>query len=448
MTFLILTFSISKIDQIVSQLITQSNNLIFLAMVKRAAEPETEENAENIDSDFSDSDDAASVSDTESVEESAQGKRLRLAKQYLDKLEGEQLNTENDSELNRDLIAHRLQQDVLAEKGKLEIRVGKRLCVLENKFTLKGHRKSPTSLAITDTHLFSSSKDGAIIKWDITTGKKVTVVKHDSKKQILALAASSDNMYLASGGEDKMIILWDIATMTFVKCFRKHRGAITALAFRRNSHLLMSGSTDRSVILWNCDDKLYIESLYGHQDIVTGMDSFLQERVVTVGGQDKTLRLWKIQEESQLVFNGHKNTVIDCVSMLNEEHFVTGSQDNVLCVWHIKKKKPAITELKAHAKGSWISAVAALKNTECFISGSNGGNVKIWACAENYRAMALIKSIDVVGTVNSIVIPQDNSCFVLGVGQEPKMGRWWCNKDARNRVLVYPMVIEDEEVNR
>merc|ERR1719204_1943657 len=112
-----------------------------------------------------------------------------------------------------------------------------------------------------------------------------------------------------------MIMLWDIDTMTFVKCFRKHRGAITALTFRRNSHLLMSGSADRSVNLWNCDDKLYIESLYGHQDTVTGMDSFLQERVVTVGGHDKTLRLWKIQEESQLVFNGHRNTVLDCVTM-------------------------------------------------------------------------------------------------------------------------------------
>ena len=420
---------------------------ISAVMVKRAAEPEIEENVEDIDSDFSDDDGASSVSDAGSLEETAQGKRLRLAKQYLDKLENEQLKSENDTEINRDLIAHRLQQDVLAEKGKLETRVGKRLCVLENKFALKGHRLSPTCLAITDTHLFSGSKDGAIIKWDLLTGKKLSVVKHDSKKQILALAASSDNVYLASGGQDKMIVLWDIGTMSFVKCFRKHRGPITALTFQRNSHLLMSGSVDRSVNLWNCDDKLYIESLYGHQDMVTDMDSFLQERVVTVGGHDKTLRLWKIQEESQLVFNGHKNTVLDCVSMLNEEHFVTGSQDNVVAVWHIKKKKPAITQLEAHAKGSWVSAVAGLKNTECFISGSNGGNVKIWACAENYRSMECIRSIEIVGTVNSIVISQDNSCFALGVGQEPKMGRWWSDKKARNRVLVYPMVIEDE-VNR
>lgn len=415
-------------------------------MAKREAEDPTEE----IDSDFSDSggEEAGSSSDEGSIEETTQAKRIRLAKQYLMKLENEQLKNEDDAEASQDPIAHRLQQDVLAEKGKLERRVGKRLCVLENKFTLRAHRLSPTCLAITDAFLFSASKDGAIIKWELSSGKKLSVVKHQSKKQILALAASTDDLYLASGGLDKLINIWDISTMTVVKKFTRHRGPITALVFRRNSHLLMSGSMDRTVNLWNCDDMLYVESLYGHQDQVTCMDSFLQERVVTVGGHDKTLRLWKIPEESQLVFNGHPNSVLDCVSMLNEEHFVTGCQNNTLSVWHIKKKKPTTTKLNAHGAGSWISAVCAIKNTECFLSGSNDGLVKVWACVETYRSMDCIRSVEVGGTVNGIVMPPDASCFAVAVGQEHRRGRWWSDKSARNKVLVYPVVIQDEDVIR
>ena len=423
----------------VAQYLFNELNTFYRKMVKR----EAEEDEEEIDSDFSSEEEA---SEEDIVEETTQTKRLRLAKQYLERLENEQLKSENDA--TDDLIAHRLQQDVLAEKGKLETRVGKRLCVLENKFTLKGHRLSPTSLAITDTFLFSASKDGAIVKWDLSSGKKLSVVKQDSKKQILAIAASTDSCYLASGGLDKVIYIWDIGAMKVVKRFTKHRGAITALAFRRNSHLLMSGSADRTVNLWNCDDMLYVESLYGHQDHVTGIDSFLQERVVTVGGRDKTLRLWKIPEESQLVFNGHPQSVLECVSMLNEEHFVTGCQNNVINVWHIKKKKATITQHKAHKLGSWISAVCALKNTECFLSGSSGGNVKMWACSDTYRALECIKEVSAVGTVNSIVVAPDNSCFALAVGQEHRMGRWWSDKAARNRVLLYPILIEEENVNR
>lgn len=419
-------------------------------MVKR--KPDPVDPGSDIDSDeFSDLEDAASdVSDAGSIEESAGSKRLRLAKQYLQKLETEQSRDYEDEEINRDLIAHRLQQDVLAEKGKLEMRISKRLCVLPNTHALKGHRLSPTCVAITDKFLFSASKDGALIKWDLVNNcKKLAVVKHLSKKQIFALAASTDSVLLASGGQDKLVNLWDVASVTILKSFRKHRGPITALVFQRNTHLLMSGSQDRSVNLWNCDDKLYIESLYGHQDHVTGMDSFLQERVVTVGAHDKTLRLWKIPEESQLVFNGPKRAVLDCVSMLNEEHFVTGSQDNLLLVWHIKKKKPVIFRPNAHATDSWICAVAAIKNTECFISGSNGGILKIWACSENYRTMECIREIELVGTVNGIVIAPDNSCFAVAVGQEPRIGRWWSDKAAKNRVQVFPMRIEPvEEVCR
>ena len=43
----------------------------------------------------------------ESIEETAAGKRLRLAKQYLDKLENQEAREENDAAVNREIIAHR-----------------------------------------------------------------------------------------------------------------------------------------------------------------------------------------------------------------------------------------------------------------------------------------------------------------------------------------------------
>eukprot|EP00116_Pleurobrachia_bachei_P004828 sb/3465090/ len=378
-------------------------------MVKRGAVDIAPQDSD-IDSEveFSDNPDAESVSETESIEETAAGKRLRLAKQYLNKLENQEVREENDAEANREIIAHRLQQDVLAERGRLEERISKRLCILDTSRSQlrRGHRLSPTCVALTDTHIYSSSKDGAITKWCLVEGsggKKVCTVRHPSGKAVFAITASTDNILLASGGEDKKVIVWDAVTMTPIKTFHKHRDVITSLVFRTNSHLLFSGARDRTINLWNCDEMVYIESLYGHQDHVTSLDSFLQERVVSVGGRDRSLRLWKVAEESQLVFNGHKNTVIDCVSMLNEEHFVTGSQDNVVAVWHLKKKKPVASHRNAHGPGSWVCSIVAFRNTECFVSGGSGGGlIKVWACAENYLSLSCLKEIPMVGTVNSL----------------------------------------------
>ena len=385
------------------------------------------------------------ISDAESIEETVHGKRLRLAKQYLAKLENEQILAETDAQINADPISHRLEQDVLQEKGRLERRIGKRVCVLENKSSFKGHRLSPTAIAVSEDFVFSAGKGGEVIKWCAKSGRKMAVVKHKSKKQILAIAVTSDGKILASGGHDKLVVLWDTDTMETIKAFTKHRGYITALAFRKNSRLLASGSVDRTINLWNCEDLCYIESLYGHQDAITSMDSFIRERVITVAGHDKTLRLWKIPEESQLVFNGHKLSIMECVSMLNEELFVTGSQDNSVCVWHINKKKPIATQRPVHSPGSWICSIAAMRNTECFWTGSNDGVVKLWACSNEYRSMECLKEVAVVGTVNSISISPEQTQVMFAVGQEHRLGRWWSNKKAKNVLICVSLTYSDSK---
>lgn len=105
------------------------------------------------------------------------------------------------------------------------------------------HRQSVTAICITDddTLGFSASKDGMIIQWNIETeqsdkyqlpGDNVapstangglvqgsTIKKTDKKgsRHILSLAVSSDGRYLASGGLDRAIHLWDIRSRQHIQ---------------------------------------------------------------------------------------------------------------------------------------------------------------------------------------------------------------------------------------
>ena len=110
--------------------------------------------------------------------------------------------------------------------------------VSEGRTIGRRHRQSITAIYITDddTLGFSASKDGMICQWNIETGisekyewpcdsiapstAKVGVVHGSARnkasrkgsKHVLALAVSSDGRYLASGGLDQAVHLWDTRT--------------------------------------------------------------------------------------------------------------------------------------------------------------------------------------------------------------------------------------------
>lgn len=112
------------------------------------------------------------------------------------------------------------------------------------------HRKSVTAVALSeDDHKgFSASKDGTILHWDVDSGKhekyqwpseevlrshgardtQAPATKHS--RHVLALAVSSDGKYLASGGLDRHIHLWDTRT-------RKHIQVNFIYYFRFGKHV-------------------------------------------------------------------------------------------------------------------------------------------------------------------------------------------------------------------
>lgn len=97
--------------------------------------------------------------------------------------------------------------------------------------------------------MYTSGKDGCIIKWDLYTGKKVHIFhkvrppKESGKgkgkakaepadveghtDEIWALALSPDGRLLASGGKDRRVGVWDVDKNEWVKGFGGHRDSIS-----------------------------------------------------------------------------------------------------------------------------------------------------------------------------------------------------------------------------
>lgn len=274
--------------------------------------------------------------DEDEVEETAEERKLRLAKKYLEEIERaekERLESKPDVRVvDGEVVTER----VLAPQKVTFDLLGPDL---DSVVCLKNaHRLSVTVVAVSsdDKFIISGSKEGRLIKYCFETHRKLNVVKEGKRgvdeefaghtSCILAVAVSSDSTKIASSDESAFIKIWDPEEMELLQTLKGHRAPVTGLSFRINHHTLYSCSKDKTIKLWDVDELGYIETLFGHQDPVTSIDSMYKDRAITAGGMDSSIRMWKIVEESQLLFQGN-GASIDCVRYLDEQHFVSGADD-------------------------------------------------------------------------------------------------------------------------
>ncbi|KAJ3222352.1 pre-rRNA processing protein [Clydaea vesicula] len=449
---------------------------------------ENEQFDENENDNKIEDDDDDSEAEIEKKETAAQ-KRLRLAKQYLQKVK-EEVADDEDDDPDKDLIADRLKYDALEVAGKNFHKVAERYANLENvkirtfKAKKNCHQQSITSISVAKlserflnkksqdnsalnnhpVYIYSTSKDGSIVKWCFYTGKKLKYIpglikptKRIKKKfnekmitsnvghndHILCSATSMDGRFLVTGGKDKVIQIWSVLDDKNLGQFKQHRDAISCLVFRMGTNQLFSGSFDRSVKVWNVEELSYIETLFGHQDGITNIAALSKERCLTSGARDRTVRLWKIVEESQLIFRcaqtgedddlllieeggdikkkkkiiGASGGSVDTVCMIDEETFISGTDSGAISLWSVNKKKPVYTRLRCHGNGeikegknllgnnsycNWITSLASLPYTDLFASGSCDGFVRLWKIHESKKSFSILSHFPCLGFINTL----------------------------------------------
>ncbi|KAI0705649.1 WD40 repeat-like protein [Earliella scabrosa] len=414
----------------------------------------------------------------EDEDETPAQKRLRLAKLYLDSVkQGLSLaDGEFDAaEIDRELISARLKQDVMEHSGKVHLFVADTydLSKPPSIRTKRAHRFSVTAaVASSDARwLYTSGKEGSIIKWDLHSGRQVHTfhkARLDKGKgksrdtgevkghsdEVWALAISPDGKYLASGGKDRRVGVWDVEKNEWVKGFGGHRDCISALAFRRAQPSLQtptqlySGSYDRTLKLFDLSTMGYVETLFGHQAPVLSIDALRGETAVSAGGRDKSVRYWKVPEETQLVFRGGGGSrwyddlegmeadeagpkggkgdtksekfvegSIECVAMIDETTFVSGGDSGSISLWSTQRKKPVFTQALAHGidlsqveaedietvrKPRWITALGSLRYSDLFASGSWDGEIRLWKLDAKLKSFSLVGTLPALGVVNSL----------------------------------------------
>lgn len=442
--------------------------------------------------------------DDDEQEEALETKRVRLAREYLQKLEGQSADSsssddasgsssdeeaEDGDRLGRKLQKQRQKREgtferILADKVARQIKSNLNVKADESSSSschvsyLRGHDLTPTCVALTaqGSKAVSGSKDHSVLLWDIENQSKITsILPHwkqsvDADKdrrtlgQVLSVACSDDDRYASVGKRDATVKIFDLRAKTnynLVHTFQGHKGPVTCLTFRSQSLQLFSGSDDRCIRHYNLAEMLYLETLYGHQFGVTSIDCWRKERPISVG-QDRTARAWKLELDTHLIFRGgSKMQAADCISLIKDDWFITGHQDGTLALWMTEKKKAVTTVETAHGTdeitglGRNVTSVGCLPGSDLAASGSTDGHLRFWKVRTgrtlDERGLDELFAVPLPGYINAISFGPKAKFCVAAVGQEHRLGRWNRIAGAKNRLAVVKLyndqgVVEGDEL--
>ncbi|MBX5450222.1 serine/threonine-protein kinase [Thermogemmatispora sp.] len=207
-------------------------------------------------------------------------------------------------------------------------------------------------------------------------------------ERILALAWSPDGKYLAAAGEERVVLVWEVATRRIICTYRGHHGSIAALAWSPDSRQLASGGEDRTVHVWEpaTTTGSNIRIYYGHHDKVNALAWSPDGRLVASASDDQAVHVWEARDprgldggREPLCYYGHSGSVT-CVAWSQDGQLLaSGSVDEQVHVWPVSGMASLSTPLVSYRGHSdWVSTLAWSPTGDAIASGSWDGTVQIW----------------------------------------------------------------------
>eukprot|EP00916_Digyalum_oweni_P012353 GHVL01020462.1.p1 GENE.GHVL01020462.1~~GHVL01020462.1.p1 ORF type:complete len:321 (+),score=59.73 GHVL01020462.1:34-996(+) len=159
---------------------------------------------------------------------------------------------------------------------------------------------------------------------------KITRVLAGHSGWVRCLAVDWTNEWFASGGQDRLIKIWDLATGTLKLTLTGHVSTVRGLAVSSRHPYLFSCAEDQQVKCWDLEVNKVVRHYHGHLSGVYCLSLHPSLDVLFTGGRDAVVRVWDIRTKQEVhCMSGHSGTVMSLVSQSEEPQVISGSMDKM-----------------------------------------------------------------------------------------------------------------------
>ncbi|KAI5122212.1 hypothetical protein M0805_002701 [Coniferiporia weirii] len=268
--------------------------------------------------------------------------------------------------------------------------------------------------------LFTGSKDSTVREWNLSTGAVDRVFEGVHTESVLSLCAHGN--YLASGGSDLRVCIWDLRDGSLVTSFTDHQDSVLCVRF--DSERLVTCSKDGTIRFYrfNYDSTKRIldeGTILGTHRAAINSVAFAGEFIVSVSG-DKSLRVWDPRTGEKVhSFESHHTRGIATVDALGSL-VMSGSSDKHIRIFDIKTRRGWSTAPEFHDPLSVRDSGPGV--VDCAVCEVCGGTVTERRCSGAHSRRSGVPASDMHSDlVRSVAIGTE---FVLSASYDKTIKVW------------------------
>ena len=231
--------------------------------------------------------------------------------------------------------------------------------------------------------LVSGSHDRKVRLWNVSTGKSLTSIEHNSP--VMGLSLSPDESLLASSGGSKGtdFSLWSLNTLLLEKRLSGHTRMVHAVAFHPSGNWLASAAEDQTVRFWNLADGACFRTIKAHEEIVWSVAFSHDGKLLATGSYDHTAKLWDVDSgECVATLSQHTDQVFSVAFSPDDALMATTSSDGSIKLWAVQTGQ-CLKTLTGH--NGFVSSGTFYplgdRSKPLFISGGFDSQIKVWDVA-------------------------------------------------------------------
>lgn len=212
---------------------------------------------------------------------------------------------------------------------------------VQNLISYHIHTDKITSFHSKNKFIFaSSSKDGTVKTWDLRD-KKSSIINYEASSQgICRVKWSRDDQFLALGGNDNQVKIFNEKMLNPYSIFRKHKAAIRALSWDPNNYSTITsggGKEDGNLINWNIYDNHIISCQNSKSQICDLLHSITNSEIISSHGYG--CNEIQIRNSSDLnlidILKEHQERVLSLCLSPKGDNIASLSVDETLMIWNV-----------------------------------------------------------------------------------------------------------------